>query len=439
VPTRASQQEASQLRELHALARAHLAAGEYEEAAEVYREILSIAPDDAVAVEGLSRVAELQELATAYDRALELTQQEKWDEALEAWEAILATDPNFRDVKYWTEFVREQDVIGSLFADAQRLYEDGDWAAAAQALEELRAQDATYRREEVETLLASSLVNQAEQLLANAADPNTVHDQAIQLFDEAIEVSPSDESLANRKAVAEAYFQGFALYQEGNWQGAIEELQFVYEGDIGYAGGQAVALLYKAYLQRGDELRQAGDLQGALASYQTASELPVDDVSQATAAYAALLPSLTATPTPRRPAATATPTRPPTPPTPTATRSPYSYYYVAGSAQQLSRPGCPAPSIEGRVLDAAGAGVQGIWVRLEWWNNSEDKLTGYNGEFGFAPLAVEHFADAITFKVTLIRSPSNPSLLSPSATFNFPGCHAADHDGFTNILFKAVY
>jgi hypothetical protein len=90
------------------------------------------------------------------------------------------------------------------------------------------------------------------------------------------------------------------------------------------------------------------------------------------------------------------------------------------------------------VLDAAGIGVQGVWVRLQWWNNLEDKPTGYNGDFGFAPLAVEHFADAVSFTVTVIRSPSNPAPLSPPAVFNFPGCYAADHDGFTNILFKAV-
>jgi tetratricopeptide (TPR) repeat protein len=438
VPTRALQAEAAHLRDLHALARAHLAAGEYEEAADLYEEILVVAPDDPVAVEGLSRVAELQELADAYDRALILTQEERWDEALEAWQAILAADPNFRDVKYWTEFVEEQTVIGSLFLDARTRYESEDWSGAIQALEELRAEDAEYRREEVESLLLDSLVNLAEQTLTNASNPADAQSQVMDLFDKAMQVRPDDEYLQTQRAMAEAYAQGFALLQEGDWEGAIEELQFSNDQDVGFAGGRAVELLYEAYMGCGDEQAEAGNLQEAVACYQSASNLPAEDTSQAAARYAALLPSLTATPTPRRPAATANPTRPPASPTPTATRSPYSYQYVAGSARQLSRPGCPAPSIEGRVLDATGAGIQGVWVRLQWWNNSEDKLTGYNGEFGFAPLSVEHFADAVSFTVTVIRSPSNPAPLSPSATFNFPGCYAADHDGFANILFRAT-
>jgi tetratricopeptide (TPR) repeat protein len=413
LPARTTRDQQAHLRELHELARGYLAAGEYDRAVDLYREILTEAPDDATATAGLERTAELQELATAYDEALELTQEERWEEALRAWQAILAVDPNFRDVKYWTAFVEEQDVVGSLFVNAELRYESGDWSGAIEALEDLRAQDINYRRDEVEALLVTSLVNLAEQMLSNASDPTEIHSQVMELFDKTLQINPQDESVMTQRAVAEAYSQGFALFQEGNWEGAIQELQSVYAHEPGYAGGQAVELLYQANINCGDERAQAGDLQGALACYQAASELPVDDTSEASARYAALLPSLTATPTTRRPA------------------------YVAGSAQILSRPGCPAPSIEGRVLDAAGIGLQGLWVRLEWWGNHEEKLTGYHGEFGFAPLSVEHFADAVPFKVTVIRSPSNPSPLSPTATLDFPGCYQADHDGFTNVIFKA--
>jgi tetratricopeptide (TPR) repeat protein len=438
VPARAVQEEASRLRELHTLARGHLAVGEYDEAADLYTVILREAPDDAVAAEGLRRVEELRTLATAYDRAMQLTQEERWDEALEAWQAILAMDPNFRDVKYWAAFIEEQDVVVSLFVAAERCHESGDWGGAIEALEELRAQNTEYRRAEVEALLVSSLVNLAEQMLSAAPDPAEVYSPVMELFDEAMQISPQDASVLTPRAVAEAYSQGFALFQAGDWEGAIEELQFAYEREAGYAGGQAVELLCEACMSCGDERAEAGDLWGALACYQTASELPVDDASEATARYAALLPSLTATPTPRQPKPTATPTRPSGPPTPTPTRSPYSFYYVTGSAQPLRRPGCPAPSIQGRVLDAGGVGLQGMWVRLEWWNNRDEKLTGYDGEFGFAPLAIEHFADAVPFKVTVIRSPGNPTPLSPTVALDFPGCHHAEHDGFTNVLFKAV-
>ncbi len=179
-----------------------------------------------------------------------------------------------------------------------------------------------------------------------------------------------------------------------------------------------VELLYVANLRCGDQRAEEGDLQGALACYESASSLPVNDSSEASSSYAALVPMLTATPTRRPPVATATPTRRPSP---TPTESPYTYQYVAGSAQDLNRSGCPAPSIEGRVVDASGAGEPGVWVRLEWWGNHKDFLTGYNGEFGFAPLAQEHFADAVPFRLRVIRHPSDPAPRSPTVSLDFGG------------------
>jgi tetratricopeptide (TPR) repeat protein len=440
VPAREVQEQATHLRELHTLARGYLAAGEYDRAADLYTEILSEAPDDAVAAEGLKRAEELQELETAYDTAVELTQQERWEEALLAWQSILAVDPNFRDVKYWTEVVEEQQEARSGFADAELRFTNEDWSGAIELLEQLRTQDPDYRREEVEALLVSSLVHRAEELLGQASDPAEVYEEVMELFDEAMEISPQDESVSTERAVAEAHSQGFALFQQDDWEGSVEELRFVYEHRPGYAGGQAVELLYQAYVRCGEERAEAGEVQGAVECYRAASELPVDDTSEASARYATLLPILTATPTSARPASTATPTPRPRPPTPTGTPSPYSFAYVGGSAQPLTRPGCPAPSIEGRVVDAAGRGLGGVWVRLEWWGNHQDKITEPDGKFGFAPLALENFGRAVPFLLTVIRSPGNPTPLSVTTRLDFPGCSASTgyHDGFTNVTFTAM-
>lgn len=440
LPARAVQERATHLRELHQLARGYLAAGEYGRAADLYAEILSEMPDDDTAAAGLKRAEDLQELAIAYDRALQLTEDERWDEALQAWQSILAVDPNFKDVKYWITLVEEQGLVGSLFAEAEQRFASGDWSSAIELLEQLRAQDADYRREEVEALLVESLLNLAEQLLAQAAEPADVYEEVMELFDEAIQISPHDESVPTERAVAEAYLQGHALFQDEDWEGAVEEVRFVYEQRPDYAAGQAVGLLYEAYIRCGEKRAGAGDLQGALACYQAASELPVEDTSEASAKYVALVPVLTATPTPRRPTPTATPTRAPRPPAATATPSPYSFAYVAGSAQPLTRRSCWSPSIEGRVVDAAGRGLGGVWVHLEWWGNPQDKMTEPDGKFGFAPLAPEYYHKAVPFQLTLIRSPSIPSALSPTIRLDFPGCSSATsyHDGFTNVTFKAV-
>lgn len=91
-------------------------------------------------------------------------------------------------------------------------------------------------------------------------------------------------------------------------------------------------------------------------------------------------------------------------------------------------------------MDAGGRGLGGVWVRLEWWGNHQDKLTEPDGKFGFAPLAPEHYYMAVPFLLTVIRSPASPSTLSPTIRLDFPGCSAATgyHDGFTNATFRAV-
>ncbi len=438
LPARAQREEATSLRELHELARGYLAAGEYERAADLYEEILTQAPDDATATAGLERVQELQELATAYDSAVELTQEERWEEALEAWQAILAVDPNFRDVKYWSSLVEEQTAVGSTFADAELRYENEDWSGTIEILEDFRAQNPDHRRDEVEELLVSSYANLAEEILREASDPADVYDEVMELFDKAIQIHPQDESVLTQQEVAEAYSQGFALFQEEDWEGAVEELQFAYQREPDYAEGKVLQLLYLAQIGCGDERAAAGDLQGARACYEAAIELPVDDVSEASTKHAAVVLRLTPTSTPRAPTPTATATRRPRPPTPTPTLSPYRFYYVQGSTQTRDRTSCfEGASIKGWVLDAGGNGILGVWVRLQWWGHEHVSMTGPAGDFGFAPLAPENYDKPVPFLLTVVRSQGDASPLSQTVRLDFEGC--ATHSGFTNVTFRAFY
>jgi len=362
LPARTLRYQVTHLRELRELARGYMAAGDYARAADLYKEILSQLPDDSTAAAGLERAEELQELAIIYDRALELTREERWEEALEAWQAILAADSNFRDVKHWAAFVEEQDLLYSLFNDAEAHYESEDWSGAIEILEQVRGQNANYRRPDVEVLLVGSLVNLAKQILSEAPDPAGVYNQTMELFDKAIKIRPQDESVLTERAVAEAYSQGFARFQEEDWEGAVEELRFAYEQDPHYAAGKVVELLYVANIHCGDGRAEAGDFQGALACYEAASQLPVDDVSEADTKYAALLPMLTPTPTPRPPAPTATPAPRPTPTsTPTPIPTPAYQYHTANV-------GCYHSGdkfIEGTVWES-GAPKNGVTVRFSW-------------------------------------------------------------------------
>ena len=438
LPARAVRDQVTHLRDLHGLARGYMAAGDYVKAADLYKEILSQVPDDSTAASGLERAEELQELAVAYDKALELTREERWEEALEAWQAILAMDSNFRDVKHWTAFVEEQTLLGSLFNDAEARYESKDWSGAMEILEQVRSQNANYRRQDVEVFLVGSLVNLAKEILNEAPNPAEVYTQVMELFDRAIKITPQDESVLTERAVAEAYLQGFARFQEEDWEGAVEGLRFAYEHDPGYAAGKVVELLYQANIYCGDKRAEAGDFQGALACYQAATALPVDDPSEANAKYAALLPKLTPSPTPKPRAPTATPGPKPTStptPTPTSTPSPYTFDYLPWLTQELDGPGCQSPSIKGRVVDAAGNGLPGMWVRLQWWSWDDYRDTDYEGNFGFAPLGPENYHKPVLFLLTVVPSKGNPTPLSPTVTLNCQGCLI--NDLFTDVTFKA--
>lgn len=362
LPATTSRDQLTYQRHLHQLARGYMGAGDYTKAVDLYGQILRQVPDDAVAAAGLERAEELQGLAVAYDRALELTREERWNEALWAWRMIRARDPNFKDVDYWITFVKRQDVLSWLFEEAEMRYGIGDWNGVLEVLERLRSESANYRRDEVEALLVGSLVNLAEQKLWEAADPADVYDQVMELFDRALEVRPHDESLLAERAVARAYSQSFARLQDG-CEEALQELRMAYRL-VDVSPVQRFIVLYEANMHCGDERMQAGDFQAARSCYEAAMDLPVDDVSEASTKHAALVPMLTPTATPKPPSAT--PTRLPATPTPrppTATATP-SYRYSLLFREYL--PNCGLTFVEGTVWNADGVTQTG-GARVKVW------------------------------------------------------------------------
>jgi tetratricopeptide (TPR) repeat protein len=366
LPARTTRDQLTYVYELHQLARGYISAGDYTRAADLYEEILSQAPDDAAAAAGLERAEQLQWLADEYDRALALTREEKWHEALWAWRMTRAIDPNFRDVDYWIAFVERQDVLCWLFQEAEMRYGIRDWNGALEVLERLRSQSVDYRQDDVESLLVGCLVNLAEQKLCDAGDPISVHDEVMELFGSALQIRPQDQSLLAEQAVAELYSQSHARLQ-GVCEGALQELRMVCQPEADISPDQQFLVLYQANVRCGDERMAAGDFQAARSCYEAAMEMPVDDLSEASANYAALVPMLTPTATPRPP--TPTPTRrpaTPTPKAPTPTATP-SYRYSLAYRQYF--PNCGYTFLEGTVWSAGGAPTGGVHVKVwtEGW------------------------------------------------------------------------
>lgn len=122
---------------------------------------------------------------------------------------------------------------------------------------------------------------------------------AIAHFDAVIELDPGHELAQTQRLLARSYLDAQASAAAAEWDAAISHLRAALDLDPSYR--DAEALLYLAYLNRGVQQQQAGDLQAAKSSYEEA--LAVQDGSEAREALAEvvfLLTPPTPTPMPKR-------------------------------------------------------------------------------------------------------------------------------------------
>jgi hypothetical protein len=136
------------------------------------------------------------------------------------------------------------------------------------------------------------------------------------------------------------------------------------------------------------------------------------------------------------PVATATPTRQPTTaPPPTATPR-YSFAYVEGSRVEELQ--CTQPYLQGWVRDASGAPLNGVTVRWQYLDRTEDVSSGdvqflwRDGEFKFTYFGAPH--RETEFVLQVIDGRGNPIPLSEPLVIHYAGC--ATTGQITNIVFK---
>jgi tetratricopeptide (TPR) repeat protein len=125
-------------------------------------------------------------------------------------------------------------------------------------------------------------------------------DEAIDALDESLALAPDDPSAQQQRRLMGAYQEGVSYHQTGDWLGTIRTLALVRLEDPAYLDVSEV--LYSAYYNLGLSQQAAGDLVGALASYQAALELlPEEELARDKADEVDLLlrpPTPAPTPTP---------------------------------------------------------------------------------------------------------------------------------------------
>jgi len=291
VPARSARQEEIRLAQLRQRGQSYLAAKQYELALQAFQDLLTEVPDDPTALQGVAAAEEKQRLEILYKRAVQLVEMKEWSAALQVMDQIEAREPDYKGLADKRAVADRQLSLEAAFEEAEAAYVMGDWEQAQLGYEELRALDRNLQREVVSDHLFDTYVHRAEDLVATAGESLARVQEACELLAKALVLRPGDPQVVAARDSAEAYLAGCRAYDQGDWDRVAEALAPLNADRPKYAGGRAGALLYEAYLRKGQGYEAQGDQESALAAYQKALEVIGVDHSLAQARAAALTPA----------------------------------------------------------------------------------------------------------------------------------------------------
>ena len=332
-PARAREQE------LRNQGQAYRMVGNWDRAIEAYEELHSLLPNDLEAKNGLW-IAYYERANQHATDAARFEEQDQYAEAAQEWDKAIAdfksaqeVDPNHHNdsrgsIAGRIELAEKHNSWAMLFAQADQQRNDHQWSAAIQTLEALRNAAPDYRSAQVRMSLSICYLS-AGQDAVNAAETASQVEAGVKLMEQAFEVQPSNTQAQTALQKARSYLEGMDAYLAQQWDDAIKALAGVVEDTPGYAGGRARDMLCQSYTERATRAEADGNLQQALADYQSVVALnacsnQTEAAQKVQEVSLALTPTVTPTPRPTdTPRPTATPTNTPEPTaTPTATNPP---------------------------------------------------------------------------------------------------------------------
>jgi tetratricopeptide (TPR) repeat protein len=238
----AQQEETIKSQELEK-AYGYLARRDYAAAEEAFRAVLAEDPDNQEAQEGLDEVQKRSALDETYADAQQAISKEDWDEALRLLAIIVSQDPGYRDAHEKQLSVQEQQRIGTSFDEAEIAYAAGNWSEAIASYESLRDSDLQYERQTVTDHLFDSYLQQGIYLIESTSGESEAVQEATALYQKALALRPQDPQVKQEMALAEKYLEAQTRLTQGDSEGALTALKWVYEQEPAYAGGNVAALL----------------------------------------------------------------------------------------------------------------------------------------------------------------------------------------------------
>lgn len=197
-----------------------------------------------------------EEARTVYERILEFDPQN--EAALIALLAVDQIDP--------TEVVPEEQAepspVDIEWNRAVALFDEGRWQEAIQRFSHLQSARPDYRREELDQRLFVSYVELARAVIAEGS-----LEEAVQLFDKALELQPND-SLVREERFMTAHYVDVKTYWGADWSRVIGHLVDLYRVDPDFRDVRY--LLQRAHVQQGEVFAHGEEWCAAAASYTSA-------------------------------------------------------------------------------------------------------------------------------------------------------------------------
>jgi cell shape-determining protein MreC len=268
----------SQITDLRTEADQAIVVGDYARARQSLQRLLALYPEDSETVEMLRRIELLERASVLYDESKALIGAGSWDQAIETLLELQSLDAEYRDLSQLLQTARESQALERQYQAAEQTFTHEDWASAITQYQALREANLTFRYDKIQERLFESHLRYGQTILQEAGTDVDRVSEAISYFSEALKTRPMDAKALDERRLAENYLA--ALYAD-NQDEVIDVLLMIYDEQPDYAGSQAAGLLYSLLLERATHYLDSGDKEAAIADYQVAAQLSVDDVSQA--------------------------------------------------------------------------------------------------------------------------------------------------------------
>jgi TolB protein len=355
-PSVAAADAAQQQEAVAGQAQQALAAGDYERALEVYRQLAALNPQHP-ALQGVAEAKQAKWLDEQYALAADALAADRLADAQAILIAIRESSPTYRDVNSLITKIEKRQRLVGLVRDANEAFLAEDWYSAVSTLEEARSIAPAESRDSIEADLFEAYLALGIQLIeASDGKPSEIQ-VAVDRFNRALALRPQEARATTHRAHARRYLNGYAGFGSGRWDEAVDQLEPLYREQPQYLRGKAVQLLYDAYLRSADRLVQQEEGELAWQRYYAASQLQGVDTSIAQTLADKLAPELPPTPAP-----TATPTAAPVPTAAQAGSTPSAAPMTSASAQPLP-PSAPLQAHKNKIaFISTRGGAPEVWV-----------------------------------------------------------------------------